>query len=266
MLNYFEMDTFTESQYTLFDYSTVSDSKLVACDLFNKLSTVKTPVNKCFSLFYFSDDSIGSVDPISVIHKSKKELFFTQMMYCMKISLHGTNTDETKIHAMVTEIENFCDKKTHSRNDDFDYSVNSSSTHVVKSRRNYYNQYIGYVIPSWNMLMAIKSVHLRTKAPICDFGAGSGILTHLLFLLGCNIYGVNKDIPSITNHYKIGEFHPMSSLLSKQDESTYKVPNNHILLISNMCTFNCVLKDYIERGGQCVIIIGQSKSNHTKPY
>lgn len=156
------------------------------------------------------------------------------------------------IRHCLSQVVAFCDKQTHSRQEDHDENW--------MDRKGYYNQQIGWTIPSWEMLLQIKSVQKQLNAPICDYGSGSGLLTHLLKLMDCDVYGVDCK----KGWSNVGKFHKPDILVEDKD-GFYQVPANHIFFISWGYINEPTLKNYIERGGKCVIIIGENEEGCTYP-
>lgn len=101
--------------------------------------------------------------------------------------------------------------------------------------------------------MAIKQIY---HAPICDYGCGQGLLVKLLKLLDVDCYGV--DLQN-------GKFHPCITI---KEGERYRVPKDHSFLVSwghPLAPVSEALKQYIQDGGRCVIIIGEDSSGCTSP-
>lgn len=157
------------------------------------------------------------------------------------------------IRVCLSHIVEFCDEQTHSNAEDLDEKW--------MRRKDYYNQSIGWTIPSWEMLSHIKSIHKQLRAPICDYGSGSGLLTHLLTLMDCDVYGVDL----MEGWKNVGKFHQPEVLTN--DNELYHVPPNHIFLISWGYIHGKTnpLQDYVDQGGKCIIIVGEDDDGCTYP-
>jgi hypothetical protein len=157
------------------------------------------------------------------------------------------------IRKCLSQVVEFCDDQTHSRQDDRDENW--------MCRKDYYNKHIGWTIPSWEMLSQIKSIHKQLNTPICDYGSGSGLLSHLLKLMDCDVYGVDRK----KGWKNVGKFHRPD--ITVDEEECYPVPSDHIFLISWGYLTGKVspLNEYVEHGGKCVIIIGEDNEGCTYP-
>lgn len=157
------------------------------------------------------------------------------------------------IRKCLLQVIQFCDHQTHSRQDDIDENW--------MDRKSYYNKYIGWTIPSWDMLSQIKSVQKQMNMPLCDYGSGSGLMTHLLKLMDCLVYGVDLK----EGWPNVGKFYQPDILMT--GKSIYHVPIDHIFLVSwgYLPLKGSPLDDYIERGGKCIIIIGEDGYGCTYP-
>lgn len=197
---------------------------------------------------------MGLTGRMSNISKSQK---FNVTISRFATDLQTLPKNVWAIRQCLSRVVEFCDKHTHTRTEDLDEEW--------RDRKDYYNLDIGWTIPSWDMLMQIKSVQQQRKKPVCDYGAGSGLLTHLLKLVGCDVYGVDLN----DGWKNVGKFHGPEILISETggDHPSFVVPNDHIFLISwgYLNVEGSPLNDYIERGGRCVIIIGEDDDGCTYP-
>ena len=83
--------------------------------------------------------------------------------------------EQAELSTLLEQMITFCDQGTHSFAEDLDEDL--------KSRKDYFTQSIGWVIPSLEMLTAIQKTQATFGAPICDYGSGTGLLINLLGLL-----------------------------------------------------------------------------------
>ena len=155
------------------------------------------------------------------------------------------------IRACLERVVIFCNADSHTNKADIDEQW--------CRRKDHYNKHIGWTIPSWEMLSQIKQI----GRPICDYGSGSGLLIHLLKLIGCDAYGV--DYHHYTNEWgNVGKFCRPKVYVMSEDQ-IFHVPSDHIFLISWGYINRDPINDYIERGGKCVIIIGEDDEGCTHP-
>jgi len=120
-----------------------------------------------------------------------------------------------------------------------------------------YNEKIGYVLPSVLMLEQIKAFQHKIGIPICDFGTGSGLMTHLLSLMSCQIYGVD-----LVSNEKAGKF--CNEKVQLFEFKDFQVPTNSILLMSWGLCYN-VINEFVTNGGKYAIIIGEEEGGCTYP-
>ena len=99
---------------------------------------------------------------------------FTQKIEWFELVLRVIK-DQSEVPPVLEQIVAFCDKETHSQEEDLDEQY--------KSRKTYFTGSIGWVIPSLEMLKAIQQIQTTFGTPICDYGSGTGLVTNLLGLL-----------------------------------------------------------------------------------
>lgn len=135
--------------------------------------------------------------------------------------------------------------------------------------RSIFNECVGYAIPSDIAIQTIKTWFIQYQqtnpgAKLVDFGAGSGIWELLLHDAGiCKESLVAIDLPKEKKTHIFSQIYwPI------QEISDYQVDINDILFIAWGSVSNrtsCVVDDYVERGGKCVILLGERDGGCTYP-
>lgn len=125
-----------------------------------------------------------------------------------------------------------------------------------------YNKYIGWALPSRETCeLVIETWHQYPNSRLIDLGAGTG-----LFCKVFNYLGIPEDKLLAIDHPTISCF---KSLKSKNfwpihREDNYQVDPNDILFIAwGVSTLKNIINDYVEKGGQCAIILGEEGGNMT---
>jgi hypothetical protein len=122
-----------------------------------------------------------------------------------------------------------------------------------------YNHIIGWALPSRetcnHVLMTYeKHIEKYPDAKIIDLGAGSGIFSYMFNEMGIpgdKILAVDMKIPTHTNPEK-RNFWPIHNC------DNYVADKNDILFIAwGIYALDTIVSDYNERGGTCVIIVGE---------
>lgn len=135
-------------------------------------------------------------------------------------------------------------------------------TNIIKTTfmiKSYYNELIGWALPSQEAIEAVVSAfqeHLQAypEARLVDFGAGSGIFSYMFEKLGIpkdKIIAVDLPKPTHSNK-KQRNFYP----IIRDDE--YEVAITDILFIAWGSGCVRAVDSYVDRGGKCVIILGEN--------
>ena len=136
------------------------------------------------------------------------------------------------------------------------YTMILETTFMIKI---YYNRVIGWALPSKEAIGAVVNAfhkHIQTypDAKVVDFGAGSGIFAYMFEQCGIpkdRILAVDLLNPTHSHKHQ-RNFFP----ITRYDD--YEVAINDILFIAWGSSCYRAVDSYIERGGKCVIILGEN--------
>ena len=118
-----------------------------------------------------------------------------------------------------------------------------------------FNEFLGWTIPSIDIIQTIITLQLNTRLPVYDLGSGRGLLLLLLRRSGCNVFGVDLTQPTHPGDTDVPLICPPDILYSGKDADV--IPIRSILLICWGSGCHEQLESYIRRGGKHVVIIGE---------
>lgn len=149
-----------------------------------------------------------------------------------------------------------------------DYYIKQKETFMFMTRyRDIFVSFASYAIPSDQAIDQIVTWFneyrkISPTAKFVDFGAGSGLFSLLL-----NDAGIPKDsLIAIDKSDKNKKLHKFGrKYFDIIEDENYKVDPNDIFFVAWGFIHGNALEDYIEKGGRCVIILGENEGGCTHP-